>query len=136
MSAERSPPRLRHPGAHLARPAGIGRCIVGVLALSTLVPEQGYTLNILMQAATYAIAVVGLVVVLGYCGQISIAQAAFFGLGAYGVALGTVDYGLPFFAALAAGVALAHCSAWCSASPACGSAATTSPWSRSASSRS
>jgi len=85
----------------------LAAAIVGVLALSTLVPEQGYTLNIVMQAATYAVAVAGLVVVLGYCGQISLAQAAFFGLGAYGVALGTVDYGLPFFAALAAGMALA-----------------------------
>jgi len=85
----------------------LAAAIVGVLALSTLAPEQGYTLNIVMQAATYAVAVAGLVVVLGYCGQISLAQAAFFGLGAYGVALGTVDYGLPFFAALAVGVALA-----------------------------
>ncbi len=51
----------------------------------------GLLLNVMMQAATYAIAVMGLVVVLGYCGQISIAQAAFFGIGAYGVALGTVD---------------------------------------------
>ncbi len=85
----------------------LGVAVVGVLALSMLVPEQGYTLNIVMQAATYAVAVAGLVVVLGYCGQISLAQAAFFGLGAYGVALGTVDYGLPFFAALGAGIALA-----------------------------
>ena len=85
----------------------LAAAVVGVLALSTLVPEQGYTLNIVMQAATYAIAVAGLVVVLGYCGQISLAQAAFFGLGAYGVALGTVDFGLPFFVALLAGMALA-----------------------------
>ena len=85
----------------------LGAALVGVLALSTLAPEQGYALNIVMQAATYAIAVAGLVVVLGYCGQISLAQAAFFGLGAYGVALGTVDGGLPFFAALLAGMALA-----------------------------
>ena len=81
--------------------------VIGVLALSTLVPEQGYTLNIVMQAATYAIAVAGLVVVLGYCGQISLAQAAFFGLGAYGTALGATDYGLPFFVALVAGLGLA-----------------------------
>ncbi len=78
-----------------------------IIVLSQLVPLQGYYLNILMQASTYAIAVTGLVVVLGYCGQISIAQAAFFGIGAYGVALGTTDFGLPFFVALAGGVALA-----------------------------
>ena len=57
----------------------------------SLAPEQGYLLNIFMQAATYASRSIGLVVVLGYCGQISIAQAGFFGIGAYGVALGTVD---------------------------------------------
>ena len=85
----------------------LAAAILAVLALSTLVPQSGYTLNIFMQAATYAVAVAGLVVVLGYCGQISLAQAAFFGLGAYGVALGTVDYGLPFFVALIAGMALA-----------------------------
>jgi branched-chain amino acid transport system permease protein len=84
-----------------------GMAIVAALVVAWLAPEQGYYLNILMQAATYAIAVVGLVVVLGYCGQISIAQAAFFGLGAYAVAVGTVDFGLNFFAAQAIGIVLA-----------------------------
>ncbi len=81
--------------------------ISAVLGASTLAPQSGYVLNILVQAATYAVAVAGLVVVLGYCGQISLAQAAFFGLGAYGVALGTVDFGLPFLVALVVGVAVA-----------------------------
>ncbi len=78
-----------------------------VVGVAMLAPAQGYYLNILMQASTYAIAVVGLVVVLGYCGQISIAQAAFFGIGAYGVALGTVDYGMNFFVAMLIAVAFA-----------------------------
>lgn len=60
-----------------------------------------------MQAATYAVGVTGLVVVLGYCGQISLAQAAFFGLGAYGVGLGATDFGLPFFVALLLGMVVA-----------------------------
>jgi branched-chain amino acid transport system permease protein len=80
--------------------------IVGALIIASLAPDQGYYLNIFMQAATYAIGVLGLVVVLGYCGQINIAQAAFFGIGAYAVALGTVDYQLNFFIALAVGVAI------------------------------
>ena len=54
---------------------------------------DGYILNILMEATTFAIAVFGLSVVLGLCGQINLAQAAFFGLGAYAVGIGTV--GLP-----------------------------------------
>ncbi len=83
-----------------------GLAIIVVIFASSLAPAQGYYLNILMQAATYAIAVLGLVVVLGYCGQISIAQAAFFGLGAYAVALGTVDFHINFFVALFIGVVL------------------------------
>jgi branched-chain amino acid transport system permease protein len=84
-------------------PPAIVACAIAVV-LAALAPAQGYGLNIAMQAATYSIAAVGLVVVLGYCGQISIAQAAFFGLGAYGVALGTVDYNLPFPIALVLGI--------------------------------
>eukprot|EP01037_Dinobryon_pediforme_P005738 gene5738-5801_t len=87
-------------------PQTVAAC-VAVVALAFIAPAEGYYLNILMQAATYAIAVSGLVVVLGYCGQISIAQAAFFGIGAYGVAIGTVDFGLGFFPALLMGVAAA-----------------------------
>jgi branched-chain amino acid transport system permease protein len=74
--------------------------LVLVVVAAFLAPAEGYYLNIFMQAATYAIAVSGIVVVLGYCGQISLAQAAFFGLGAYGVALGTVSLGMGFFPAL------------------------------------
>ncbi|GGF18705.1 branched-chain amino acid ABC transporter [Aliidongia dinghuensis] len=70
-------------------------------------PMNGYLLNLFMQAATYAMAVLGLTVVLGYAGQISIAQAAFFGLGAYGVAIGTTMLHLPFMLALLLGVAVA-----------------------------
>lgn len=99
------------PALSLARPwrglPGAAVAVAAVIAVAVLAPSQGYLLNILMQAATYAIAVIGLVVVLGYCGQISIAQAAFMGIGAYGVALGTVDFGLNFFVALAIGVAMA-----------------------------
>jgi branched-chain amino acid transport system permease protein len=87
--------------------AGAGLAILAVIAVVLVAPDQGYILNILMQASTYAIAVMGLVVVLGYCGQISIAQAAFMGIGAYGVALGTTDFGLDFFVALIVGVAVA-----------------------------
>ncbi len=81
--------------------------LVLVVVVAFLAPAEGYYLNIFMQAATYAIAVSGLVVVLGYCGQISLAQAAFFGLGAYGVAIGTTHLGLGFFPALVLSAAFA-----------------------------
>lgn len=66
-----------------------------------------YSVNLLMQASTYAIAVFGLTVVLGYAGQINLAQAAFFALGAYSVALGTTVLGWSFWLALMLGVSTA-----------------------------
>ncbi len=75
--------------------------------LAVTTPFSGYVLNILMQAATYAIAVIGLTVVLGLCGQINLAQAAFFGIGAYAVGLGTVDLGISFWLCLPIGLVLA-----------------------------
>ncbi len=84
-----------------------GFVAAALVALAATVKTDGYVANILMQAATYAIAVFGLSIVLGLCGQINLAQAAFFALGAYSVALGTVDYHLPFWLCLLGGVGLA-----------------------------
>lgn len=96
-------------------PPGISRTWLAVLAIAAvalpLIPYQfavsAYVVQMFMQAVTYAIAVLGMVVVLGYTGQINLAQAAFFGLGAYGVALGTVTGGWSFWISLAAGAAVA-----------------------------
>jgi branched-chain amino acid transport system permease protein len=79
----------------------------GCAAIPLAVSLTGYQLNLLMQASTYTVAVFGLVIVLGYTGQINLAQAAFFGLGAYCVALGTTDFGLGFWLSLVLGVATA-----------------------------
>ena len=88
-----------------------GHLIYGVFAiiaavLAATMSFDGYILNILMQAATYAVAVFGLSVVLGLCGQINLAQAGFFGLGAYAVGLGTTDYGMSYWICLALGMAV------------------------------
>ncbi len=68
---------------------------------------DGYVLNILLQATTFSIAVFGLSVVLGLCGQINLSQAAFFGFGAYAVGLGTTDLHLSFWLCLVAGCVIA-----------------------------
>lgn len=83
---------------------------VAAVAVAATMRPDGYLANILLQATTYAVAVFGLVVVLGLCGQINLAQAAFFALGAYAVGLGTADYGLSFWLCLVAGVAAAAAS--------------------------
>ncbi len=76
-------------------------------ALAGAVPLSGYVLNVLMQATTYAISVIGLTIVLGLCGQINLAQAAFFGIGAYAVGLGTTAWGLDFWVSLGLGLGTA-----------------------------
>lgn len=79
---------------------------IAVFAAATM-SFDGYVLNILMQATTFAVAVFGLTIVLGMCGQINLAQAAFFGIGAYIVGLGTTDYQTNFWICLIAGSLLA-----------------------------
>jgi branched-chain amino acid transport system permease protein len=100
VSAPRVKPLLLR---HL--PYFIGAAILVALAAS--MRFDGYILNILMEATTFAIAVFGLSVVLGLCGQINLAQAAFFGLGAYAVGIGTSDYHISYWFCLAGGCVIA-----------------------------
>jgi branched-chain amino acid transport system permease protein len=86
-------------------PYFIGAAIL--VALAATIQVDGYVHNILMQATTFAIAVFGLSVVLGLCGQINLAQAAFFGLGAYVVGIGTSDYHISYWLCLAGGCIVA-----------------------------
>ena len=105
MSVEAPARPARRPFHLLIAPAHIGYFVLSALVvlLISRATLDGYILNILMQAATYSVAVFGLSVVLGLCGQINLAQAAFFGIGAYAVGLGTVDYGLSYWICLGIG---------------------------------
>lgn len=82
-------------------PYFVGAAIL--VALAATMRFDGYVHNILLQATTFAIAVFGLSVVLGLCGQINLAQAAFFGLGAYAVGIGTTDLHVSFWLCLIGG---------------------------------
>ena len=75
------------------------------LALPFFVPKTFY-LQILASAYITAIAVYGLNVILGYTGLLNLGHAAFFGIGAYGVALLETKAGWPFWPALLAGCAI------------------------------
>jgi branched-chain amino acid transport system permease protein len=90
-------------------PAAAALAVTGVVTAGVLplVPMPAYFVSLLMQASTYAIAVLGLTICLGYAGQINLAQAAFFGIGAYCVGLGTASLALPFWASLALGAVVA-----------------------------
>ena len=97
-----SPLRPRRLAGGVAYAAIVAASVV----VAVLMPMSDYTLHILVQTASFAVAVFGLTVVLGLCGQINLAQAAFFGFGAYAVGLGTADLHLNFWVALAIGAAV------------------------------
>jgi branched-chain amino acid transport system permease protein len=61
-----------------------------------------YTLYILNTIGIYAIAAIGLNLLIGYTGQISLGHGAFFGVGAYAGAILAAKAGFPFWAAVPA----------------------------------
>ena len=87
---------------HLAFALGL----VAVAVLPLLFTSR-YTINLLILACSWSIAALGLTVLLGYTGQISMAQATFYGIGAYAVALGTTKFELNWWLALVIGMSAA-----------------------------
>lgn len=67
---------------------------------------MGYEITVMTNMAIYAILALGLNLISGYCGQISLGHAAFYGVGAYTAALITTAGG-NFFLALTAAAAMA-----------------------------
>jgi branched-chain amino acid transport system permease protein len=80
--------------------------IVAVIAIPLLLTSR-YSTSLVILGSALGIGTLGLVVVLGYAGQISLAQAAFYGIGAYAVALGTTQWGINWWVALVLGIATA-----------------------------
>ncbi|MBV8109886.1 MAG: branched-chain amino acid ABC transporter permease [Hyphomicrobiales bacterium] len=82
--------------------------VVAALIVLPWVEPDKFTLHILSLIAIASIAAMGLQVLLGYSGQLSIGQAAFYGIGAYTSALLTARLGVPFpLALIGAGAAAA-----------------------------
>lgn len=83
----------------------LGALVIGVLALPALIPE--FQLHIVNQALIAAVAVIGLNLLIGNTGLISLGHAAFMAIGAYSTVLLTVEVGLPFVLAVPAAAAIA-----------------------------
>jgi branched-chain amino acid transport system permease protein len=64
-----------------------------------------------------ALAVVGLNLLMGYAGQVSLGHAGFWGLGGYAVAVGPAHLGIPPLASLVLGLALSVAVAWLAGRP-------------------
>jgi len=80
----------------------IGVALV-VVVLYPLLPSS-YYVRVAALAFINALAVLGLNVLMGFAGQVSLGHAGFFGIGAYAVAVGPAHLGTPSWAALPAGV--------------------------------
>jgi branched-chain amino acid transport system permease protein len=63
-----------------------------------------YAINIAIQVCIYAILALSLNLVVGYCGLLSLAHSAFYGIGAYATAIGLTRYGFGFFPAMGIGL--------------------------------
>ena len=75
--------------------------LIALLALAPLVMKS-YNLYLLNLAAVNVIAALGLTLLTGYTGQLSIGNAGFLAIGAYGAALLANHFGFPFWAAIPA----------------------------------
>lgn len=69
---------------------------VAAVALLPAVVTDKYHLHLLVLAGLFALMALGLDLVLGYLGELSLGHAAFFGIGAYATALLTRHFGTPF----------------------------------------
>jgi branched-chain amino acid transport system permease protein len=96
------------PGKYLGIALGT-IVIAGLIAVP--ISFNRYGLFILSQWAVMTIAAIGLNLTLGYAGQVSLAQGAFVGIGAYASAIMTAQ-GLPLVAALGVAVVLCFAIGW------------------------
>ncbi|MBR1189505.1 branched-chain amino acid ABC transporter permease [Bradyrhizobium sp. AUGA SZCCT0160] len=91
------------------------RVALGVVVIAALIIApmylNRYGLFILSQWAVMTIAAMGLNLTLGYAGQVSLAQGAFVGIGAYTAALMTTN-GLPLIAGLGVAILLCFAIGW------------------------
>lgn len=92
----------RDRGHHL----GMAAFAAGLAVLPLGLPNE-YYLTVLIVAGFHTILTLGLNLLMGYAGQVSLGHAAFFGIGAYATGILTARYHWPVPAGFAAGIILA-----------------------------
>jgi branched-chain amino acid transport system permease protein len=85
----------------------LGAAVLAAVLLLPVAVDARYVLFVCNLAMVYAVVALGLNLLMGYGGQISVGHAAFFGIGAYTSAILSVDFGWSFWAALPAALVLA-----------------------------
>jgi branched-chain amino acid transport system permease protein len=87
---------MMKPGAKLV--------LVALAILFPLVAKNEYQVYVMATAFIWAIAVYGLNIITGYCGQLNLAHGGFFAIGSYALGLLTADYGWNFWPAFVAAI--------------------------------
>jgi branched-chain amino acid transport system permease protein len=82
-----------------------------VVVLPLLFPSS-YYFRVASLVWVSAFAAIGLNILMGQAGQVSLGHAGFFGIGAYAVAIGPAHLGLPSWGALLIGAVISAASAW------------------------
>lgn len=81
--------------------------VATLVGLMPLVLPSPFYFRIAALVFIFALAVLGLNLLMGFAGQVSLGHAGFFGIGAYAVAVAPTHWGLPSWAALIGGAAAA-----------------------------
>ena len=92
----------------------VGKLPIAIFALFIMVfpwvarqiPAIGHYTDIMVFAGIYSLITIGLSMLMGYAGQISVGHAAFYGIGAYVSAILTARYGLNPWACMLAGISV------------------------------
>jgi branched-chain amino acid transport system permease protein len=95
----------RHPLATVA-------LLAAIVALLPLVFPSGFYFRVAALVWIAALAAIGLTILMGMAGQVSLGHAGFFGIGAYAVAIGPTHLGLAPALSLVLGLVLAGAVAW------------------------
>ncbi len=98
-------PRDRLTGLQIGRGVGLAGFALLLALLPFSFPNTFY-FEVAVNVGIAAIVCVGLNLLIGYAGQISLGHAGFFGIGAYASAILTTSYGWPPLLALLAGMLL------------------------------
>jgi branched-chain amino acid transport system permease protein len=86
------------PKGRIIRYLRMGGIVVGILIWVALpYVADLYTIHIIALALIYGVAALGLQLIFGYTGMLSLGHAAFFGVGAYTYTLLALKFGLPFW---------------------------------------
>lgn len=89
---------VARPGLSLRTTLGTAALVLGVAV--TALFGDGYFVYVLNLTGVFALVAIGLALLTGFSGQISLGHAGFFAIGAYASALFTLKWGLPFWVAI------------------------------------